>query len=45
MRYSGTHTVLGELVGRVIETAVTEGLARYVRWHARRTTLSRMKYP
>ena len=36
-RYSGTHTVLGELVGRVIGTAVTEGLARYGRWHARRT--------
>ena len=34
-RYSGTHTVLGELVGRAIETAVTEGLARYLRWHAR----------
>jgi len=34
-RYSGTHTILGELVGRVIETAVTEGLGRYVRWHAR----------
>jgi adenosylcobinamide hydrolase len=31
MRYSGTHTILGELVGRVIGTAVTEGLARYVR--------------
>ena len=34
MQYSGTHTILGELVGRVIETAVTEGLRRYVRWHA-----------
>ena len=34
-RYSGTHTILGELVGRVIGTAVTEGLGRYVRWHAR----------
>jgi adenosylcobinamide hydrolase len=32
-RYSGTHTVLGELVGRVIGTAVTEGLDRYVREH------------
>jgi adenosylcobinamide hydrolase len=30
-RYSGTHTILGELVGRVIETAVTAGLARYAR--------------
>ena len=34
-RYSGTHTILGELVGRVIGTAVKEGLGRYVRWHAR----------
>ena len=31
LRYSGTHTVLGALVGRVIEQAVTEGLARYAR--------------
>ena len=45
LRYSGTHTILGELVGRVIEMAVTEGLARYVRWHARRTPRSRVKHP
>jgi adenosylcobinamide hydrolase len=45
LRYSGTHTILGELVGRVIETAVTEGLARYVRGHARRTPRSREKNP
>ena len=38
-RYSGTHTMLGELVGRVIERAVTEGLVRYKRWHARRPHL------
>ncbi len=44
-RYSGTHTILGELVGRVIGTAVTEGLARYVRWHARRTPRSLGKKP
>ena len=44
-RYSGTHTILGELVGRVIGTAVTEGLARYVRWHARRTPRSSGKKP
>ncbi|MDO8356873.1 MAG: adenosylcobinamide amidohydrolase [Nitrospirota bacterium] len=44
-RYSGTHTVLGELVGRVIGRAVTEGLARYVRWHARRTPRSPGKKP
>jgi iron complex transport system ATP-binding protein len=36
-RYSGTHTVLGALVGRVVGTSVTEGLARYARWHARHT--------
>jgi adenosylcobinamide amidohydrolase len=45
LRYSGTHTILGELVGRVIGTAVTEGLARYVRRHARRTPRSRVKNP
>ena len=35
MRYSGTHTLIGELVGRVIAAAVTEGLARYRRRQAR----------
>jgi adenosylcobinamide amidohydrolase len=30
-QYSGTHTILGELVGRVVSAAVTEGLDRYVR--------------
>jgi len=44
-RYSGTHTVLGELVGRVVGTSVTEGLARYVRWHARHTQERRRKKP
>ena len=44
-RYSGTHTILGELVGRVIGIAVTEGLARYVRWHARRPARSPGKKP
>jgi adenosylcobinamide amidohydrolase len=34
-RYSGTHTTIGELVGRVVEAAVTEGLTRYVRGPAR----------
>lgn len=43
LRYSGTHTILGELVGRVIGTAVTEGLGRYMRWQARRTPRSRVK--
>ncbi len=41
MKYSGTHTVLGELVGRVIGTAVTAGLARYMRWHGRGTPHNR----
>ena len=45
LRYSGTHTILGELVGRVIGTAVTEGLVRYVRWHARSTPRSCVKNP
>jgi len=45
LRYSGTHTILGELVGRVIEMAVTKGLARYVRWHTRRTPRSRVRHP
>lgn len=41
MRYSGTHTLIGELVGRVIEAAVTEGLGRYTRRQA--PPLSRAK--
>jgi len=45
LRYSGTHTIIGALVGRVIGTAVTAGLARYVRGHARRTPRSRVKTP
>lgn len=39
-RYSGTHTILGELVGRAVGKAVREGLARYVRWQTRRTRRS-----
>jgi adenosylcobinamide hydrolase len=42
-RYSGTHTILGELVGRVVGTAVTEGLARYVRRQARHSSGRHMK--
>jgi adenosylcobinamide amidohydrolase len=42
-RYSGTHTILGELVGRVIETAVTEGLDRYACWQAHNVVSRRMK--
>jgi adenosylcobinamide hydrolase len=45
LRYSGTHTILGELVGRVIGTAVAEGLTRYSRWHARRASRSLAKDP
>jgi adenosylcobinamide amidohydrolase len=44
-RYSGTHTILGELVGRVVGTAVTEGLARYMRWQARSGSARRMSKP
>jgi adenosylcobinamide amidohydrolase len=44
-RYSGTHTILGELVGRVIDTAVTEGLVRYMQWLARSTAAARGKKP
>lgn len=43
LRYSGTHTVLGELVGRMIRAAVTEGLARYARRQIRRTPRSHVK--
>lgn len=43
LRYSGTHTILGELVGRAVRTAVTRGLARYTRWHARRSSHRPMK--
>ena len=43
MRYSGTHTIIGELVGRVIETAVTEGLVRYARRQARPKARNRAK--
>jgi adenosylcobinamide amidohydrolase len=42
-RYSGTHTILGELVGQAIETAVTEGLDRYARWQVRSAVSRRMK--
>jgi iron complex transport system ATP-binding protein len=40
LRYSGTHTVIGALVGRVIGRAVTEGLVRYEQRHTRRTARS-----
>ncbi|MDN5940793.1 MAG: adenosylcobinamide amidohydrolase [Nitrospira sp.] len=44
-RYSGTHTILGELVGLVVGMSVTEGLARYARWYARHTEERRRKKP
>ncbi len=31
--YSGTHTVLGAMIGRVVSDCVTRGLARGRRWH------------
>jgi iron complex transport system ATP-binding protein len=41
LRYSGTHTILGALVGRAIGAAIKEGLARYVRRHACRRAHNR----
>jgi adenosylcobinamide hydrolase len=37
LRYSGTHTALGELIGRAVGAAVRKGLVRYVRWQTRST--------
>jgi adenosylcobinamide amidohydrolase len=31
-RYSGTHTKMGELIGRVVARGVLSGLLRYRRW-------------
>jgi iron complex transport system ATP-binding protein len=36
MTYSGTHTVIGSMIGRLIERAVRIGLKRSARWHSRR---------
>ncbi|ALA58261.1 adenosylcobinamide amidohydrolase [Nitrospira moscoviensis] len=33
--YSGTHTAIGELIGRVVTDCVTRGLARAKEWRAR----------
>ena len=41
LSYSGTHTVIGAMVGRVVAECVTEGLARAKRWTARATHRSR----
>ncbi|TAJ22141.1 MAG: hypothetical protein EPO64_14520 [Nitrospirae bacterium] len=32
LRYSGTHTKIGELIGRLVSRGVKEGLARSARW-------------
>ncbi|MBM4124550.1 MAG: hypothetical protein FJ246_06310 [Nitrospira sp.] len=32
LRYSGTHTKIGELIGRVVRRGVKEGLAKSIRW-------------
>jgi len=45
LRYSGTHTVFGALVGRAIGRAVTEGLVRYDRRQTGRTSRSHVKKP
>lgn len=33
--YSGTHTVIGALIGRVVTACVTRGLTKAKRWHGR----------
>jgi adenosylcobinamide amidohydrolase len=37
LKYSGTHTKLGELVGRLVNRGVQQGLAKSRRWSRRRT--------
>lgn len=34
-RYSGTHTAIGEMIGRLVGQGVLEGLVRYRRWASR----------
>ncbi len=36
LRYSGTHTKVGELIGRLVMRGVTEGLKRSERWSKRK---------
>ncbi len=33
LTYSGTHTILGSMIGRLVTQAVQEGLNRSIRWH------------
>jgi iron complex transport system ATP-binding protein len=35
VRYSGTHTIMGDLVGRVVSRGMREGLRRYREWASR----------
>ncbi len=35
LRYSGTHTKIGELVGRLVSRGVEQGLAKSLRWSKR----------
>ncbi len=35
LRYAGTHTKLGELIGRAVLAGVREGLIRWARWEGR----------
>jgi len=40
LRYSGTHTKLGELIGRLVARGVREGLQRSARWSKRNRSAS-----
>jgi iron complex transport system ATP-binding protein len=35
LQYSGTHTRIGELIGKAVRLAVEKGLRRYRKWHGR----------
>lgn len=41
LSYSGTHTAIGAMIGRVVAHCVTEGLARAERWTAQACSRSR----
>jgi iron complex transport system ATP-binding protein len=41
LSYSGTHTVIGAMIGRVVASCVTTGLARAERWTAQAASRSR----
>jgi len=38
LRYSGTHTVIGSMIGRLVGRCVKTGLIRAARWESRRVT-------